>query len=201
MEIEIRKIDTLQLDSKNARMHDAVNLDAITRSLEKFGQRKPIVVNQEGKVVAGNGTLLAAKKLDWEEIAVVVLPKTWSEEEQQAYAIADNRTNELSRWDNEQLLDTIESLPDDLVLAAGFTQENLDALVKAWGEVPSFESLLDEHGEPTEEDGMIRISFLVPVDVADKWAVAIENAGEDSEQKNIIACIDSVYKTMTEKLA
>jgi len=58
----------LSLDPANVRKHDRRNLDAIKASLRKFGQQKPIVVDTKGIVLAGNGTLTAAKELGWSEI-------------------------------------------------------------------------------------------------------------------------------------
>jgi ParB-like chromosome segregation protein Spo0J len=54
-------IDSLNLDAANVRTHDDRNLDAIARSLDRWGQRQPIVVQREGMIVrAGNGRILAA---------------------------------------------------------------------------------------------------------------------------------------------
>jgi ParB-like chromosome segregation protein Spo0J len=60
-------IADLSLDPNNARKHSQRNLDAIAASLKQFGQRKPIVVHR-GVVLAGNGTVEAAKTLGWTEI-------------------------------------------------------------------------------------------------------------------------------------
>ena len=54
--METVAIESLELDPNNARKHSKRNLDAIAASLEKFGQRKPIVIHN-GVVIAGNGTL------------------------------------------------------------------------------------------------------------------------------------------------
>ena len=102
MNVESVSIDSLDLDPRNARKHDAKNLKAIADSLEQFGQRKPIVV--WGKtVVAGNGTLAAARSLGWSEIAVARVPGDWSSDQVKAYALADNRSAELAVWDEQVL--------------------------------------------------------------------------------------------------
>ena len=95
-------ITDLSLDPKNARKHSARNLEAIAASLEKFGQRKPIVVHR-GVVLAGNGTLEAAKSLGWTEIDVAEVPEDWDNDTAKAYALADNRTAELAEWDESEL--------------------------------------------------------------------------------------------------
>jgi ParB-like chromosome segregation protein Spo0J len=96
------KIDTLKVDPENARKHSQENIEAIAKSLGRFGQRKPIVVWQ-GFVVAGNGTLEAAKQLNWTDIAITTVPHDWSHDEARAYSIADNRTSELAEWDEKLL--------------------------------------------------------------------------------------------------
>ena len=111
MKVELVKIDALDLDPRNARKHDAKNLKAIADSLEQFGQRKPIVV--WGKtVVAGNGTLAAARSLGWTEISVVYVPSDWSSDQVKAYALADNRSAELAAWDEQVLASQLLELQE-----------------------------------------------------------------------------------------
>src|SRR5450432_1700492 len=71
MTVETVAIDTLSPDPENARRHGAKNLDAIVKSLRRFGQQKPIVVDSQGVVRAGNGQFAAAKILGWSHIGVV----------------------------------------------------------------------------------------------------------------------------------
>lgn len=98
MKIETIKIDALKLDPNNARTHDSANLEAIAGSLTQFGQRKPIVVSQDNTIVAGNGTVTAAKNLGWEHIEAVRVPADWDTDRIKAFALADNRTAELASW-------------------------------------------------------------------------------------------------------
>ena len=103
MNIEQRKVSELVPDPQNARLHDQKNIDAIAYSLKTFGQLKPIVVTAENIVLAGNGTLTAAKQLGWKQIQVNVTPKDWSYEMARAYALADNKTADLASWDTSVL--------------------------------------------------------------------------------------------------
>ena len=104
-------VGDIAFDPVNTRHHDDANLDAITGSLRRFGQRKPIVVNKTtGIVEAGNGTLEAAKKrLGWTHLAVVYVeddPVTAT-----AFSIADNRTAELATWNEDELAKLLASMP------------------------------------------------------------------------------------------
>lgn len=110
MKIETLKISQLAFDPNNARVHDQRNLEAIQASLEKFGQRKPIVIGPDETIVAGNGTVEAALLMGWTEISAVRIPDDWTADQITAFAIADNRTAELANWDQAVLEKQLEEL-------------------------------------------------------------------------------------------
>ena len=110
LRVETVNINSLTPDPANARRHDGKNLKAIASSLEKFGQRKPIVVTPDSIVVAGNGTVEAAKSLGWTEIAIARTPVGWSWDQIKAFALADNRSAELAEWDDKVLADQLLEL-------------------------------------------------------------------------------------------
>lgn len=103
LRIERVRLDVLTLDPNNARKHGKRNLDAIMASLDRFGQRRPLVVSHAGTVIAGNGTLEAARALGWDRIAITRTPEDWTDDEAKAYALTDNRTAELATWDEDLL--------------------------------------------------------------------------------------------------
>ena len=135
MKTEKRKVEELVEDGNNSRLHDQRNLDAIKKSLEQFGQQKPIVITEKGRVVAGNGTLIAAMDLGWDSIDVVVTKL--NKKDQAGFAIADNRTGELSAWDNELLANTMADLSDkgfDMD-SLGFNKGEVDEMLASIGDL------------------------------------------------------------------
>jgi ParB-like chromosome segregation protein Spo0J len=140
MKVERIKVAELRHDDQNARAHDQINLKAIAGSLEQFGQRKPIVITQDNKVVAGNGTLTAAKLIGWDEIDCVRVPADWTSDQIKAYALADNRTAELAQWIPEVLSEQLTELEIEgfEITAFGFKSQI--------AELP--ENLLAEGNEP-----------------------------------------------------
>jgi hypothetical protein len=100
-------IDAVHVDPRNARKHGRRNLDAIAGSLAMFGQRRALIVMPDMTIVAGNGTLEAARSLGWSEIVVTVVPEDWTPEQARAYALADNRTAELATWDDAVLQEAL----------------------------------------------------------------------------------------------
>ena len=140
LRIETVNINSLTPDPTNARKHDGKNLKAIASSLEKFGQRKPIVVTPDSIVVAGNGTLEAAKSLGWTQIAIARTPVGWTWDQIKAFALADNRTAELAEWDVDTLKNQILELD-----ANGWEIEELGFDIKGI-ELP--DNLLDDLEAP-----------------------------------------------------
>lgn len=118
-----RPIADLREDPDNARRHPEYNLAAIRRSLERFGQQKPIIQDLGGVVRAGNGTLAAARSLGRTMIASIA--SDLSPEEIAAYALADNRAGELSEWDPEKLKAALGDLPEGLRADAGWSESAL----------------------------------------------------------------------------
>lgn len=146
MKTEIVSIDSIQFDPANVRKHGEKNLATIKASLSRFGQQKPIVVDANGVVRAGNGTLAAMKALGWKEVAIVRSPLAGAEAT--AYAIADNRTAELAEWDEDALAQTLAALQiedEDLAIASGFDLKEIEALT-----APD-EVVEDEVPEPPED--------------------------------------------------
>jgi DNA modification methylase len=141
LRIETVNVNSLTPDPANARKHDGKNLQAIAHSLEKFGQRKPICVTPDSIVVAGNGTLEAAKSLGWTEIVIARTPVGWTWEQIRAFALADNRTAELAEWDDKVLADQLLELDANGWELEELGFENL--------EPPAFPELLEEDEIPS----------------------------------------------------
>lgn len=112
MQVVLKKISDLRNDPKNARKHSTKDQRAVMGSLRRFGQQKPIVIDSTGTVRCGNGVLMAAKKLEWTDIACVV--SDLSDSDLLAYAIADNQTALLSDWDESQLDAALQEIDKDL---------------------------------------------------------------------------------------
>lgn len=132
MIIEEVPVAHLSQDPANARKHDEKNIAAIMASLRRFGLQKPIVVDRSNVVRAGNGTLEAAIRLEWQTIQVVYSDLQSSDAV--AYAIADNRTTDLSAFDNDILRAQLDALDAELQMCAGYDEVDIAALVTDYGD-------------------------------------------------------------------
>jgi hypothetical protein len=127
-QIETVDVDSIHLDPGNLRKRTARNLAAIKASLKRFGQQRPILVDADNIVRAGNGTLLAARQLGWKTIEITRTALKGAEAV--AYAIADNRSAELAEWEQTGLAETLRSLQsEDFDLAdVGFSDDEVDQI-------------------------------------------------------------------------
>ena len=121
-----RPIDQLHPLPGNPRIG---NVEAVMRSYNTFGQRKPIVARRDGTVIAGNHQLEAAKRLGWTQIAVVYVDD--DDTTAQAFALADNRTAELGTYDNEALAAMLQavSIDAELLEATAYTMDDVNDLL------------------------------------------------------------------------
>jgi DNA modification methylase len=151
--LAIRRVPlaSLHLDPANARAHDERNLEAIKGSLARFGQAEPLVVHKgTGRLIGGNGRLVAMQALGWSECDVVELDLPPIEAT--ALGIALNRTGELAAWHEPALAELLSALrAEDSLDGVGFSEAEIDELLA--GLETGEGSLVDDPGagEPPEE--------------------------------------------------
>ena len=143
-------IDSVEPWPDNYREHD---IGAISESLIRFGQKRTIVVwKQASRIVAGNGTWHAAKAIGATEIAANVEEMT--EEDAEAFLLADNRASELGRSKDDQLATLLQRVAGRSLRGTGYDADDVDELLKrvrreqevlVRPEVPFSTELMEEH--------------------------------------------------------
>ncbi len=135
---------SISFDPANTRVHDEANLSAIRGSFRRFGQTKPLVVRKSNRIVAaGNGGLAVALSLGWTHVAVSF--KEMDDVTAAAYSIADNRSSDLSTWDDDKLNAMLKALPSTIV------DPDLDRMLQALREEHAAPAALPEAGEGGDE--------------------------------------------------
>jgi len=115
--------------ARNSRTHSDEQIGQIAASIKEWGWTTPVLVDEDGSIIAGHGRTLAAQRLKMTEVPVMVA-KGWSDAKKRAYVIADNKLAMNAGWDNEMLrleLAEIKELGFDLDLS-GFSAEEVKAL-------------------------------------------------------------------------
>ena len=145
-------INDLQNDPKNARKRTDRSAKLIKQSLEQYGAARSIVIDENNRILAGNGTIAGAKAAGIKNLKIIesngdeiiaVKRTGLSEEEKVGLAIADNRTGDLSEWD----IDMLEQLSKEHDLNDFFDKKELDDILSKKEVLPT-EGLTDPDDVP-----------------------------------------------------
>jgi len=130
----VTSINNLKSDHKNARKRTDRSAQLIKESLERYGAARSIVIDEDNRILAGNGTIEGAKAagikniriIDTEGDEIIAVRRTGlSEDEKVGLALADNRTADLSDWDLEML----HRLSEEHDIEPWFSQDDLNELL------------------------------------------------------------------------
>lgn len=141
LKIEYLPISALKPYENNARKHAEEDVEAIANSIEQFGFNDPIGVWHD-TIVEGHGRLLAAQELGLKEVPIIRLDHM-TDEERKAYALAHNKTAELSIWDFEKLDEELANIEIDMS-DFGFSQSTIN-----WDDVEEISA--DNYEKPETE--------------------------------------------------
>ena len=121
--------------ANNPRLHSAADVERIAASILKWGWTNPVLVDEQGVLIAGHGRVAAAAKLGLTVPIPVIVARGWSEEEKQAYRLADNELAARGSWDPDLLRSELGDLKFngfDLDLI-GFEPDRLEAILGWFG--------------------------------------------------------------------
>lgn len=125
LKIEYLPVNSLKPYEKNARKHTDADVQNIVASIGEFGFDDPIGIwGEENLIVEGHGRLLAAKKLGMETVPCIRLDHL-TDEQRRAYALAHNKTAEMSEWDFDILPEELDNIVDIDMSQFGF-EINID---------------------------------------------------------------------------
>lgn len=123
------KINDLIPYARNSRTHSEEQVTQIASSIKEFGFTNPIIIDEQGGIIAGHGRVMAAKKLGIKEVPCIQVTG-WTEAQKKAYVIADNKLALNAGWDEKMLsleFEELQELGFDLSLT-GFSKDEILAL-------------------------------------------------------------------------
>lgn len=130
LKIEQMAVDRLLPYARNARTHSDAQVAQIAASITEFGWTNPLLVDENGGIIAGHGRLLAARKLGMAKVPVIVRGGL-TETQKRALVLADNKLALNAGWDEAMLANELAALLEagyDTGLS-GFEQTEIDALI------------------------------------------------------------------------
>ena len=132
LKVQYVEIGKLVPYARHARTHKPKQIEQVASSIRRFGFTNPVLIGDDGEIIAGHGRVLAAKQLGMRDVPTVCLSHL-SPEERQAYRIADNRLAERAGWDEGLLALELASLAEldlDFELEiTGFDTAEIDILL------------------------------------------------------------------------
>jgi hypothetical protein len=141
MEITVKRLSDLHLAPKNVRRHTDKQIAEYMRSVEMFGQIKPIIADEKGEIIAGNGLFMALSQMGRETCDCYILAGL-SENQKKKLMLADNRVYELGITDMDAFDEIIKELggdvdvpgwDEDLLAMMNAAAEDVDEIVNGYG--------------------------------------------------------------------
>lgn len=179
LQIEYWPLDKLVPFARNARTHSPSQVAEIAGSIRAFGFSNPILIGENGDVIAGHGRLAAARQVELKEVPVVVLSGL-SETQRRQLVLADNRIALNAGWDLEMLsleVSELSTLGADLSIL-GFNEKELATALGRLGE-----GLIDENEVPAATE----VAVSRPGDI---WCLGAHRlACGDSTDTNLVATL------------
>lgn len=125
MDIEYLPIKKLKNYEKNARKHADADVETIMNSIKEFGFNDPVGIwSDKNIIVEGHGRVLAAKKLKIDKVPCIRLDHL-TDEQRRAYALAHNKTAEMSTWNYELLTSELQDIEELDMKEFGFTEDEI----------------------------------------------------------------------------
>ena len=150
-QIVLQPVEALIPYARNSRTHSDEQVAQIAASIREFGFTNPVLVDNDGGIVAGHGRVMAARQIGL--TAVPTINVGWlSEQQRRALVIADNRIAENAGWDESVLAQEVAWLQDhqfntDLL---GFNSDFLDGLLTE--EAATDVGMTDQDDAPSLQD-------------------------------------------------
>ena len=201
-EVEIIPLDSIQPDDRNANKGSERGTYMIRRSLEKLGAGRSILLDKNGRIIAGNKTAESAADVGLDDVIVVrtngrqlvaVMREDLDLDDPagmaRELAYADNRTGQVSLdWDAGVLAEDIAGGVDLSDWFHGFEIEGITG-----GDTPDLDDLENEYGDPGERDFWPFIRVQVSPDTFRRWRSLMDGLpGEDEANKaaQILEAVD-----------
>jgi len=113
----------------NSRTHSDEQVAQLAASIREFGFTNPVLIDEENNLIAGHGRVLAARKLNLDQVPAVVVTGL-DDNRRRALVIADNKLALNAGWDEDKLLIELQSMTVDMQQLVGFSQDDLVAMLQ-----------------------------------------------------------------------
>lgn len=148
MNVTVKKLTDLHKIEKNVRRHNDKQIGEYIRSLNMFGQLRPMVVDETGTILVGNGMFEAMTRIGCKEADCYVV-EGLSEKRKIKLMMADNRVYELGMTDMDAFDELVRELGDDIDVP-GWDEDLLQTITSSMAEA---DAMVESYG--TFDDGEV----------------------------------------------
>ena len=147
MNITVKKLAELHKPTHNIRRHSDKQITEYIRSIEMFGQVKPLVVAEDGEIIAGNGLYEALLRMGRETCDCYVMVGL-TDVQKKKLMMADNKVYELGFTDVDAIEELVKELDGDvdvpgwdadLLEMLNSTTDEADEVISSYGDFPENE--------------------------------------------------------------
>lgn len=176
-DLQFRPVAELKPYANNARTHSKKQINQIAASIKRFGFTNPVLITDEGEVIAGHGRVEAARFLGLTDVPTIVLADL-SEAERRAYILADNKLAMNAGWDRGTLAIELQFLTDAAfeLDITGFSVAEIDCELDFSRDADATRS------EPAPEDASVKLQTQAVSRVGDVWQLG----------RHFLACGDAL---------
>jgi hypothetical protein len=186
-EVTVAKTDSLIPYENNPRINEKA-VQRVVDSVQNFGWKVPIVIDENNIVLAGHTRLKAAEMMNLKEVPVHIA-KDMTDEQKTAFRIMDNKSQEYAEWDNKLLSAEFEKLAlgDYDFEMTGFDIEAINKITK--GAFLEFDA---PELEISESDFLSQDVYIPETNV--KQYMLLFNISDIEEFKKMIEVLRDIYK-------
>lgn len=156
--IERRSVDALIPYARNARTHSDEQVAQLAASIKEWGWTTPVLIDEDGGIIAGHGRVMAARKLGIDEVPTMTATG-WTKAQKQAYVLADNQLPQNAGWDMDLLK----------VEMQGLDAEGFDLSLIGFGDDMLANMLVDPTEGLTDEDAVPDVPENPVTVLGDVW--------------------------------
>lgn len=170
MNIRLMPLSSLHIAEMNVRRHTDKQIAEYVRSIKSFEQVKPIVIDDTGEIICGNGLFLALQKMGRTECYCHIMEGI-TPNQKKKLMLADNRVYELGITDVDAFEEIVRSLGDDvdipgwdaeLIATLNATPQEVDDFVSGYGSfAPTYTEKIKETTAPTAAAPVVPASSTV----------------------------------------
>ena len=147
-----KKTSDLKQYSKNARIHNLTQIEQIAESIKEFGFNNPILIDENGEVIAGHGRMQAGILLDLETLPCIII-NDLNDVQKKSYRLADNKIALNSAWDTALLESELKEIMSDDhdfdLCLTGFTEDEIEYMTIKEIDFNNIEKELNDEEEKT----------------------------------------------------